>query len=106
MVQVRSAVEIVGAVVGLQLIIPAADGDDGPANPVGIAANGRAKVGGIPAVAVQIIVSQHHIRHAAVLIRHHHGDPHPSQSDKRGGYPILIGQCILVNLCTVGHFPE
>ena len=106
MVQVRSAVKVVGAVVGLQLIILTVYGDNSSANPVGIAADGRAEVGRIPAVAVQIIVSQHHIRHAAVLIRHHHGNPHASQSDERSRYPILIGQRILVNLCTVGHFPE
>ena len=106
MIQVRAAVKVVGAVVGGQGIIFTANGKDRAFDAVGVAPYRRAEMGRVLPVAVQIIISQYHIPRYAVLVRHHHGNPHAPKGNEGSRYLVLINQGIPVNLGAVRHCPE
>ena len=105
-VEIRAAVKIVGAVVGLQRIILPVDGDHRSADAVGVAADGRSEMRRIFKVAVQIVIAQHHVRHLSVPAGHQHGNPHRAQGDKGCRNPVTVGQSILVHFRFIGHIPE
>ena len=105
-VEIRTAVKVIGAIIGLQGVILPADGDHRPADAVGVAADGRSEMGRVFKVAVQIVIAQHYVRHLSVPAGHQHGNPHCAQGDKSGRNPVTVGQGVLVHFRFVGHLPE
>ena len=70
----RAAVQVVGAVVHFERVLLSLDGHAAESDAVGAAAHALARRGSVEEVAFGMLVTQHHVGHAALAVGHRDGD--------------------------------
>lgn len=84
--------KVVGPIVGEEAVPVAVQGEGGAAYPVGHAADGGADIGVLPLIAGHIVKAQHHVRQAALAVRHPQGLERGTVVDHHGPHPAAVFQ--------------
>jgi hypothetical protein len=70
---------------------------------VAVTSDERAEIGAILDIRIQVVVTQHHVAHLSVLVRHFEGNDDPAVSHDAGFDAVVIAQRVNIHRLAVGR---